>query len=182
MTHAVKFIPNVEFVLSSLESETNRFCDFLERKNNRWSYVFYKVYPELENLVKESKGQKEFESKISEFVGKTIKNNESDISKARELIQKDWDSIGKQFLTTLSEHFETKWPEDKGTIIGYVSILPVFPRYLDTYSFCVGFRNLKQARETVRMRLCIFCGSKSGRRFFRKLPEKNMKILIWSGD
>ena len=142
-----KFIPKVSFVPALVDKEADLFCSFLsDGKGGRWSHVFRKIYPELETVFNESKDKDEFKAKIREFTEKTTEKNKPALLKAQNLISKDWETISNEFLTTLSEHFETDWPLGKETIIGYVSILPVFPRFLDRYSFCGFSRSFADKR------------------------------------
>jgi hypothetical protein len=104
------------------------------------------------------------------------------ILKAKDAIQDDWGVIGDEFLEILSKHFETEWPRDKRMITGYISIMPIFPRFLDKFSFCVSYkRNTAQARETIAHEIIHFLWFKKWEEVFPEIARNQYESphLTW---
>jgi hypothetical protein len=100
---------------------------------------------------------------------------------SKEEIESEWDKIGAAFLEELSKHFETEWPEDKPEIVGYVSNLPVFPRFLDEYKFCVGYKNTAGSIETSAHEILHFLWFKKWKEVFPEIERKEYESpnLAW---
>lgn len=176
-----RFIPEVKFELASIDLEADLLYRF-SRPERRFGAVINRVYPELEDIIKKAQNKDEAILKCREFAEKIIERDQAIIIKTKEDIQADWSAISNDFLETLSKHFETEWPEDKNTIIGYISIMPIFPRFLDKYSFCVGYgRNIAQARETIAHEIVHFLWFKKWKEVFPEIPRNQYEspYLTW---
>jgi hypothetical protein len=176
-----KYIPEVRFELAPIELEAE-YLHFFSRTERRFSAVMNKIYPELEGIIEETKNKDEAILKCQEFAEKVVENNKEDIFKAKDMIQNDWSTVSDEFLETLAEHFQTEWPRDKSTITGYISILPVFPRFLDKYSFCVGYRvKTALAREIIAHEIFHFLWFKKWKEVFPEIPEDQYESphLTW---
>ena len=175
------FIPEVKFELAPVELEADLLYSF-SRPERRFIAVMNKIYPELEDIIKKSQNKDEAILKCREFAEKVIEKDKEIIIKAKEAIQADWSVISNDFLEILFKHFETGWPKDKNTIIGYVSIMPIFPRFSDKFSFCVGYRrNTAQARETIAHEIVHFLWFKKWKEVFPEIPRNQYESphLTW---
>ncbi len=176
-----RYIPEVKFELAPIELEAE-FLYFFSRTERRFSAVLNRVYPELEDIIKKTDNKDEAILKCREFAERVIEKNKEIILKAKDSIQNDWNMISHRFLEVLAEHFETEWPRDKSTIIGYISILPAFPRFLDKYSFCVGYRvNTALAREIIAHEIFHFLWFKKWLEVFPEIPSDQYESphLTW---
>ncbi len=133
-------LPECRFELIDIDRETELFYSFMKR--GRFSSVFDKVYPELRTIQKECKDKEECMKKFKEFLEDLSARTNEKMLASKEDIKSEWEKIRPEFLEALSEHFETEWPEDKPEIVGYISNMPVYPRFLDKYQFCVGYENI----------------------------------------
>jgi len=143
------YIPKVKFELAPVEMEAE-WLYFFSRTERRFDAIMHRVYPELGDALSKSHSKDEDMLICQEFAEQVMEKNRAIILTAKNTILDDWNMIGNEFLRALSTHFETEWPTDRISITGYVSIVPIFPRFLDKYSFCVGHKvNTAQAREII---------------------------------
>lgn len=49
-----------------------------------------------------------------------------------------WDKYNDIYFSTLSEYLGIDWPLDLENIVAKVGIIPIFPRYLDSFSFSIS--------------------------------------------
>ena len=176
-----KFIPEVKFELAPIELEAE-YLYFFSRTERRFDAVMNRVYPELEDIIKKSQNKDEAILKCRGFAEKVIEKNKAIIFKAKDRIQNDWSMIGKEFLETLAIHFETEWSRDKSRITGYISIVPVFPRFLGKYSFFIGYKvNTAIAREIIAHEIVHFLWFKKWKEVFPEIPEDQYESphLTW---
>jgi hypothetical protein len=111
-------LPKNHFELIDLDRETELFYSFMKR--GRFSFVFDRVYPELRAIQNESKSKDECLKRYKEFLENLQTAQKEKMSAAKEEIEFEWNKIGEDFLKTLSDHFETKWSDDKPDIVGYI--------------------------------------------------------------
>jgi len=172
-------LPKGLFELIDIDRETELFYSFMKR--GRFSSLFDKVYPELRKIQKDCKSKEEFIDKLKEFLIKLSADRQEEMLKAKEVIELEWEKIGTEFLQALSEHFETEWPKDKPEIVGYVSNLPVFPRFLDKYQFCVGYENTAKSIETSAHEILHFLWFKKWKEVFPEMERREYESpkLAW---
>lgn len=172
-------LPTCRFELIDLKMETDLFYSFMKR--GIFSSVFDKAYPELRVILNECKNKDECIKKYRNFLENLQITKKEEMLIAKEQIESEWDKIGSHFLKVLSNHFETEWPENKMDIVGYISNLPVFPRFLDNYQFCVGYKNITQAIETSAHEILHFLWFKKWKEVFPKIKRKEYErpYLTW---
>ncbi|MBU6426634.1 hypothetical protein KGQ27_00095 [Patescibacteria group bacterium] len=172
-------LPKTKFEQIDIGKETELFYDFM--KSSRWSAVFDRVYPELREIQKESKDKDECLKRYGKFVEGIHARDKGAMLSAQEYVQTEWEKIGQAFLEVLSEHFETDWPEDRHEIIGYVSALPAYPRFLKDYSFCVGYKNVANMIETAAHEILHFLWFKKWAEIFPETDKKEFESphLVW---
>jgi len=174
-------IPTVRFELSPIDLEADLLQNFSD-PSGRFSAVISKVYPKLQGIISETKNISEAKEACKKFAERLNKNNKIAISKAKDEIEKDWGLIGKDFLRILSEHMETDWPEDKPVITGYISTVPICPRFLDDYSFCISFwKPVPEARVTIAHEILHFLWFKKWKEVFGESSNNEYESphLIW---
>ena len=176
-----RYTPEVKFELAPIELEVE-YLYFFSRTERRFDTIMKRVYPELDGIIEKTKDKNEAILKCREFAKKVIEKNETIIIESKDSIQNDWSMIGNEFLLTLAKHFEIEWPRDISTITGYVSIVPIFPRFLETSSFCVGYRvNTSQAREIIAHEILHLLWFKKWKEIFPEISEDQYESphLTW---
>lgn len=174
-------IPQVIYDVATLDMEAELFYTFSTKNRRRWSDVFDRVYPELLPMITEAKNEIEAKSRCKEFARKVHAYNKDAIETGRAELQKAWDAVGSNFLKTLAEHFETEWPAEHPVITGHVSVQPVFPRFLDSFSFCVGYNDLPNMLENSAHEILHFLWFKKWNEVFPDMSPKtyNSPHLVW---
>lgn len=175
------FIPQVKFELAPLDMEADLFYSFAEDGGGRWADFLNRAYPELLPMIKNVKNKTEGIKKCTEFAYKLHEFNKKEMQEGKERLQSEWSKVGSEFLKVLAEHFETAWPMNKPCVIGYVSVQPVFPRFLDTYSFCLGYKNISDMIEVAAHEILHFLWFKKWQEVFPKtgLTEHESPHLVW---
>ena len=172
-------LPTSRFELIDLERETELFYSFMKR--GRFSSVFDKVYPELRIIQNSCENKDECMKRFREFLENLQSTRKEKMLTAKKEIGAEWDKIGEAFLKELSDHFETEWPKDKSDIVGYVSNLPIFPRFLDDYQFCVGYKNIADSIETSAHEIVHFLWFKKWKEVFPEIERREYESphLVW---
>jgi hypothetical protein len=172
-------ILRTRFEQIAIDREADLFYSFLNR--DRFVEVFDRVYPELRTLQNQSKDKAECVDKLRVYLEALHAEKHEHMVSAREYIQQEWDKINQPFLDMLAEHFQTDWPTDIHDIVGYVTALPVFPRFLDAHAFCVGFRNNEDMVETSAHEILHFLWFKKWKQVFpeTKRQEFESPHLVW---
>jgi hypothetical protein len=146
----------------SLKMETDMVFGFLDRD---WAQKIIDKYPQFRRTM-------EIKSNINrkKAVRQEIINIRKELGDEAKLdlisITKKWQKIAKQAFATLKEIIQEEWPDKK--ILGYVSINPVCPRWLDSWSFSVPLN-----RETTNI---VIAHEISHFLFFKKLRNEFSKI------
>ena len=95
-----------------------------------------KCFPELANI--DSKITKEEIYKIiEEVVANNYNEHSNRIKNETKRYKLLWEQYNDSYLETLSSYLEVEWPHGLTEIIATVGLLPVFPRYLDDFSFSI---------------------------------------------
>lgn len=131
----------VKFKLPTIKKEAEMLTSFLKPRKTGWdrSQCVYKNHPELKEILKDKK-MDDFYKDVYAYCVDFIKKNKKNLGKLVKAYQKEWDQINDEYLKTLSSHFETEYPKNKRAISAYVSIVPIFPRFLDEWGYNVSFR------------------------------------------
>lgn len=172
-------LPKVSFEQLDIDREVELIDDYM--KGDRWSSLFDKIYPELRVIQKESKNEEECLNRYKTFLKDLHARDEKLMVSAQEQIRSEWGKIGPDFLDALSRHFGTDWPGDKQDIVGYVSELPVFPRFLDEYSFCLGYKDISSMIEISAHEMLHFLWFKKWKEVFPETERKEFESphLVW---
>ncbi len=172
-------LPESKFELIDIDRETELFYSFIKR--GRFSFLFDKYFPELVAIQKECKNKNECMEKFKEFLENLATETKEKMLVAKQEIESGWEKIGPEFLEVLSEHFETSWPENKPEIVGFVSNMPVYPRFLDKYQFCVGYENTSKSIETSAHEILHFLWFKKWKEVFPEMDRREYESprLAW---
>ena len=173
--------PKVEFKLASIEDQAGIVNRFYARNDPRWMPMFTQVFPELKDAINKSQNDEDKFIACKTIVEKKIYSQREKLTETKLLLENEWGLINNLFLSTLSKHFETEWPTDKETMEAKVSILPIFPRDLDTYSFYVGVRDAEREIETTAHEIVHFLWFKKWKEVFPETPREQYEIphLVW---
>jgi len=172
-------IPTSRFEIIDIDKETELFYSFTGR--GRFSAIFDRAYPELMAIRKECKDKDECIKRYKDFLESLYEGKKDEMSAALENIKSEWDKISEAFLKALAEHFETEWPDNKPEIVGCVTNMPVFPRFLDKYEFCVGYYSTADSIETSAHEIVHFLWFKKWKEVFPEIPRNEYESphLVW---
>jgi hypothetical protein len=127
-----KKLPKVFFEQMPIKLETNMFSAFL---GGDWSSMITKLYPDFIPAL-----NIEDKDKRADIIEKTIldirKQLKQKLDDSLLTIKNDWLKIDKKYLLEISRIMEEEWNDRN--IIGYISINPINPRFLESWSFSVN--------------------------------------------
>lgn len=178
----IPFLPEVSLQVADSESEAEHFYEFIkEERGTRWGDLFTELFPALVKKLEGVNDKEEAMRICKEFSEEQHKIHQEEILRMKELFEKEWERIEAEFLSELSKHFETDWAPDKTKIVGNVTVLPVFPRHLDEYSFFVGYKNVSSMIETAAHEIVHFLWFKKWKEVFpeSKRREYESPNLAW---
>lgn len=129
----------VKFSLASLDRDVDLFRYFCFPAPGEWDWSekIFSVHPELKEILK-GKTLRNSHSLIKQYVRVNRQEHQEEVLSLVGRYQRTWEQVGNDYLTLLSGHFETTFPKEPQTIRAYISIVPIFPRDLDAWSFHVG--------------------------------------------
>lgn len=170
-------IPQIRFDLADKNREAELFNSFIKRNN--WLALFAN-YKELITSLENEKDENKRKSICLDFVEKSRAVHEVEMQSFSEDLADEWNKLGTTFLKLLSEHFQIDWPGET-SITGHVSILPVFPRFLDEYSFFVGYKNISSMIEVCAHEILHFLWFKKWKEVFPDIARKEYErpSLVW---
>ena len=96
-----------------------------------------KYFPELANLDSNLAKNKIYKI-IEEVVTNDYKKYNNRIITETKKYNSLWEKYNNKYFATLSLYFDIKWPNNMHEIVATVGLIPVFPRYLDDFSFSIG--------------------------------------------
>jgi hypothetical protein len=132
-------IPKIKFRQMTLEEniETIKWAYYEDNGLLSVHYYTIKYFPELANIDKSLP-----QSEVYKIIEKVVKN---DYSKYKTRIEEEverynllWKKYNDLYFQTLSKYLDVEWPSDLDIIEGKVGLIPVFPRYLDSFSFAIA--------------------------------------------
>jgi len=96
-----------------------------------------KYFKELSNLDK-NLSKEEVYRIIEQVVKKNYENNSAKIKEEVERYNHLWEEYNDKYFNLLSSYLGVEWPSKFNVIVGRVGLIPIFPRYLDSFSFSVS--------------------------------------------
>lgn len=132
-------IPKIEFKVMTLEENIETIKWAYYENNGVLSVHSYTIqyFPELANIDK-SIPQGEVYKIIEEVVKKEYNKYKLRIEEEVKRYNLLWEKYNDLYFLTLSKYLDIEWPSDLDIIEGKVGLIPVFPRYLDSFSFAIA--------------------------------------------
>lgn len=96
-----------------------------------------KYFPKLENLDKNLSKEK-INQIIENVVRESYEKHKNEIEKEIKRYNAIWQPYNDLYFKTLSNYLNISWPNNIDIVEGRVGLIPVFPRYLDSFSFSVS--------------------------------------------
>lgn len=133
-------IPRVIFKVMSLEENIENikwmFFDINGEFSIRDAVVQY--FPDLKesiNLTSKQEVYINIENLIKECYEYSLEKIEYDIKRYNDI----WEKYNNRYFGELTKYLNIDWPSDKQLIVAKVGLIPVFPRYLDEFSFDISY-------------------------------------------
>lgn len=104
---------------------------------NIYEYTI-QCFPDLKSVDKNKETKEEIYNKIEKIVSRDYIKWEKRIISNVEHYNNLWSKYNNLYFNTLCNYLNIEWPEDKEVIDASIGIIPVFPRYLDSFSFCLS--------------------------------------------
>lgn len=123
---------------------------------------------------------------IADFTKKYYSEHKVDIEKKLNEINKGWESVAKEYFTSVNQVFgKPKWPQ--GEYICYLSIFDCNPRFLDSKTFQLYFRHDEWANYLIAhemLHFVFFDYLDTHESDFKKTQEENTIWLLseWFND
>ena len=131
--------PKIKFRKMTLEENIETIKWAYYEDNGVLSVHSYTIeyFSELAN-IDENLPQSEVYKIIEEVVKKDYNEYETRMEKEAERYNFLWEKYNDLYFETLSNYLEIEWPQNIDVIEGKVGLIPVFPRYLDSFSFSIA--------------------------------------------
>ncbi len=137
--------PQVSFVLNE-QLDADKLSNFIARGTNRgganFSEIAVRTHPrllgfdQLEPTVRLKK--------IKDYVHGFYADKETELTEAAKVISAEWRGYSPHFFEIAGRIFDgKKWPE--GRYVGYLSISPPYPRFLDSKTFHLPYKSVNEA-------------------------------------
>lgn len=135
----IMFLPKIRFREMTLEENVELIKWAYFAGNGALSIHDFtmKYFPELANLDSCLSREKVYKV-IEEVVTSYYNKNEKKIKKDTEKYNLLWKKYNDKYLETLSLYLGVNWPNNVNEIVATVGLIPVFPRYLDNFSFAIS--------------------------------------------
>lgn len=176
-------LPKVVFKLSTIKQEAELFLGFCmyAEEGERWVRIIYAVHPEIKEIIRSGKPAEEIYKELYRYSKSFVAKEKKKIEKQVRDYQKEWNRINDRFLKILAEDFQTEFPRNRKRITAYVSIFPIFPRFLDSWSFNVGYRNPAMMKRVAVHEIIHFMYFKKWKEVFPKTKREEMESpqLVW---
>lgn len=175
-------LPRVIFKIPSAKREAEILTMFCTPRKDVWDWsdVVYKSHPELKAILRNKK-PKEFYGYALKYARAQVRDRKSELERLARRYQRAWDPINDPYLKVLSDHFETGYPRDRKVITAYVSIVPIYPRYVDEWAFNVSSRNAQSVIPTSMHEILHFLYFKKWMEVFPKTKRRELDApyLVW---
>lgn len=133
------FLPKIIFREMTLEEniEVIKWAYFEDNGALSVHDFTVKYFSELANLDS-NLSRDEVYKVIEEVVTSDYNKYKERITKETEKYNSLWKKYNDKYFETLSLYLDVDWPNNVKEIIATVGLIPVFPRYLDSFSFSVS--------------------------------------------
>lgn len=175
-------LPKVRFKLPTVTREAEMLTMFCQPRKGGWdwSHVIYRNHQELKDILKDKKPS-EFYACTQKYARACIKKRKKELERLVTKYQKEWNAINDAYLGILSDHLESEYPKDRKIITAYVSIVPIFPRFLDEWAFNVSSKNPKSMIPISMHEILHFLYFKKWMEVFPKTKRRQLDApyLVW---
>lgn len=176
-------LPHVEFLIPSPAQEARVIGWFCGARPTGWdwSHKVFARHPDLETML-HGLTDKTQRNRVFHTYAKQYHRTHADAFEHARLAQEtEWGNIEGLFLKTLSDHFETGYPPRRKVIRAYVSMVPIYPRWLDTWSFNVSYFNPARVKGIACHEILHFLYFKKWMEVFPDTnpEEQNQPHLVW---
>lgn len=175
-------LPRVKFKLPTTSKEAEILTMFCQSHKGvwDWSAVIYKNHPDLKEILKDKKSR-EFYSHILKYARACVKERKGELEKLVTRYQREWNKINDPYLEILSSHLETEYPRSRKIITAYVSIVPIYPRFLDEWAFNVSSKKPEMVVPISMHEILHFLYFKKWMETFPKTKRKELDAphLVW---
>ena len=132
-------IPKVKFKVMPLEDniEVIKWSFYEEDKDLGVKNYTIKYFPELNN-IDISISKEEAYKIIEQVVTKKYEEEKNRLSNEVDRYNKIWNQYNDKYFEMLSNYLEVEFPDNIKEIVAQVGFIPVFPRYLDSFSFDIS--------------------------------------------
>ena len=168
----------VEFKVMTLEENIDLVKYAYKEKDktlDTYKYVTG-LFPELKEIKKDL----DINKQIEDIVNKRYYDNFDLLNQKITEYTNIWNKYNDIYFDALSKYFEVGL-DNISIIPAYVGIIPVFPRYLDSYSFSIGIVEDEKLIETVAHEILHFFWFKKWKEIFLDYNEEEFESphLIW---
>ena len=168
----------VEFKVMTIEENIDLVKYAYNEKDKTLDMFKYVItlFPELTKINKDL----DINKQIEDIVKKNYYKNLELINKKIKEYTNIWNKYNDIYLKRLSEYFDISNLK-VSKIISNVGIIPIFPRYLDTYSFSIGIVEEEKLIETTSHEILHFFWFEKWKKIFPdyKKEEFESPNLIW---
>ena len=151
--------PKINFKIMSLEDNIDLVQWAFFEKDNSLDIYSYTInyFPELKNINLQNYSKKEINFLIKKIVSNNYHQKLNEIKKAVDKYDKVWQKYNNDYFKALTSYLNIQFPPSIEIITAYVGLIPIFPRYLDTFSFAISKDvNEKTLIETCAHESCHF--------------------------
>ena len=133
-------MPKVIFRKMSLEENINniKWMYFSDDSSLNFRSAVVNYFPDLKD-IDDSLSKEEKNMKIEDLIKECYEYSESRLDEEAKRYNEVWGKYNKDYFNTLSKYLNIDWPTGKEEIIASVGLIPIFPRYLDTFSFDLSY-------------------------------------------
>jgi len=134
------------------------------------------LFPELKEIKKDL----DINKQIEDIVNKRYYDNFDLLNQKITEYTNIWNKYNDIYLKSLSEYFDISNLK-VSKIIANVGIIPIFPRYLDTYSFSIGIVDEEKLIETTSHEILHFFWFEKWKEMFPNYKKEEFETpnLIW---
>lgn len=179
----MNILPKVVFSLPSITKEASTLQHFCAPRPTGWDWsgAIYRRHPDLETALSDVTNSEEIYLQCYKYAKKYRRNNTKNFNAALQKNRKTWEPVEKEFLQTLSDHFEIKYPAKRKVIRGYVSMVPIYPRSLERWDFNVSYFAPEKVRGIACHEIVHFLYFAKWLEVFpnTKKEEMNSPHLVW---
>ena len=133
-------MPRVRFKVMSLEENIENIKWMFFDANGEFSIrdAVVQYFPDLKESVNLTSKQEVYiniENLIKECYEYSLEKIEYDVKRYNDI----WNKYNNRYFSELTKYLNIDWPSDKQLIVAKVGLIPVFPRYLDWFSFDLSY-------------------------------------------